>query len=82
MVLHILQNLALQLLAILFELYVCTGICLIMRSRFGEISSCCCLSALPGPAWVLLNYAFHTILCTYVHKTVMPVLLNVEANHL
>ena len=44
----------------------CTEIQLIVRSRFGEICSCCCLIALPGPAWVLLNYVLHTILCTSV----------------
>ena len=26
-----------------------------VRSRFGEVCSCCCLPALPGPAQVLLN---------------------------
>ena len=38
-----------------------------VRSRFGEICSCCCIPALPGPAWVLLNYVLHAILCTSVH---------------
>ena len=37
-----------------------------MRSRFGEVCSCCCLPTLPGPAWVLLNYVLRTILCTSV----------------
>ena len=27
----------------------------ILCTWFGEISSCSCLTALPGPAWVLLN---------------------------
>ena len=38
-------------------------------SRFGEVFYCCCLPALPGPAWVLLSYVIivmHTILCTSV----------------
>ena len=35
-----------------------------MRSRFGEVCYCCCLPALPGPAWVLLNYVLQNILCT------------------
>ena len=34
---------------------VSTEIHLMVRSRFGELCSCCCLPALPGPAWVLLN---------------------------
>ena len=33
-----------------------TEISFIVRSRFGEVYSCCCLPALPGPAWVLLKY--------------------------
>ena len=37
-----------------------------VRSRFSEVCSCCCLSALPGPAWVLLSYVLRTILCTSV----------------
>ena len=32
-----------------------------VRSRFGEISSCCCLCAQLGPAWVLLNYVLQTV---------------------
>ena len=32
-----------------------------VRSRFGEVCSCCCLPALPGPAWVLLNYVSRRI---------------------
>ena len=34
-----------------------------VRSRFGEICSCCCLPALAAPAWVFPNYFLHTILC-------------------
>ena len=45
---------------------VCTEVHLMVRSRFGENCSCCCLRALPGPAWVLLNYVLHTILSTSV----------------
>ena len=37
-----------------------------VRSRFGEVCSCSSLTALPGPAWVLLSYVLHTILCTSV----------------
>ena len=37
-----------------------------VHSRFGKVCSCCCLSALPGPAWVLLSYVLRTILCTSV----------------
>ena len=37
-----------------------------VRSRFGEVCSCCCLPALPGPAWVPLIYVLRTILCTSV----------------
>ena len=33
-----------------------------VHSGFGEVCSCCCLPALPGPAWVLLNYVVRTIL--------------------
>ena len=29
---------------------------LLWCSRFGEVCSCCSYTALPGPAWVLLNY--------------------------
>ena len=43
-----------------------TELHLMVRSRFGEFYSCCCLHALPGPAWVLLKYVLHTILCTSV----------------
>ena len=32
-----------------------------VRSRFGEICSCCCLPALPEPAWVL-HFAHHFVL--------------------
>ena len=39
---------------------------LMVRFRFGEICSCCCLLALPGPAWVLLNYVLRTIVYTCV----------------
>ena len=42
-----------------------------VRSRFGEVCSCCCLPALPGPAWVLLNYVMRTILCTSVNQIVI-----------
>ena len=38
-----------------------TDIDLRVRTRFGEIGECC-IPALPGPAWVLLNYGMHTIL--------------------
>ena len=28
---------------------------------FGEVYSCCCLTSLPKPAWVLLDYVLQTI---------------------
>ena len=31
------------------------------RTWFGEIPSCCSLTVLLGPAWVLLRYALQTI---------------------
>ena len=49
-----------------------TEIQLIVRSRFGEIYSCRCLGALPGPAWVLLNYVLHTIVCISVLRNTTP----------
>ena len=33
-----------------------------LRCRFAEICSCCCLHAVPGPEWVLLNDVLRTIL--------------------
>ena len=42
---------------------------------FGEIPSCCSLTALPGPAWVQLNYVLQTIFSGPVH-TVIKVLGN------
>ena len=46
-----------------------------VRSRFGEICSCCSLSVLPGPAWALLNYVLRTILCTSVGESCKQVCL-------
>ena len=34
---------------------------LMVRFRFGEICSCCSLTVMPVPAWVLLNYVLQTI---------------------
>ena len=34
---------------------------------FGEIPSCCFLTVLLGPAWVLLNYVLQTIFSGPVH---------------
>ena len=34
---------------------LCTEMRLILCTWFGEFCSCCSLTALPGPAWVLLN---------------------------
>ena len=34
----------------------------ILCTWFGEICSCCSLTVLPGPAWVLLNYVLQRIL--------------------
>ena len=39
-----------------------------VRSSFGEILSCCCLSALPDLAWVLLNYVFCTPFCAHLYS--------------
>ena len=41
---------------------------LMVRFRFGEICSCCSLTVMPVPAWVLLNYVLQTILgnCTEI----------------
>ena len=36
---------------------------------FGEISSCCSLTALLGPVWVLLNYVLQTIFSGPVQKS-------------
>ena len=42
-----------------------------VRSRFREIFSCCCLPVLPGLAWVLLNFVLRTILYTSVAELEM-----------
>ena len=39
----------------------------IILSRFGEVCSNRTYTVLPGPAWVLLNYVLHTILCASVY---------------
>ena len=51
-----------------------TEISFIMRSRFGEVCSCCSCTVLPGPAWVLRNHFLRRIKETSV-QTLKP------ANH-
>ena len=44
-----------------------TDISFIMRSRFGEVCSCCSYNVLPGPAWVVLKCAVCRIKETSVY---------------
>ena len=45
-----------------------TGVDFFLRSRFGEVFSCCSQTVLPGPAWVLLKCALRRIKETSVHS--------------
>ena len=44
-------------------------LCMCLR----EVCSCCSLTALPGPAWVLLNYVLQRILLISVVRTFLRV---------
>ena len=47
----------LLLLDLIFQIgYHCTEMRFILCTWFGEFCSCCSLTALPGLAWVLLNW--------------------------
>ena len=52
-----------------------TAIHLMVRSRFGEICSCCSLAVLPGPAWVLLNNVFFA---PFVHLCILTFDIRVD----
>ena len=56
--------------SISYERY--TKIHLMVRPRFGEVSSCCCLTALPGPAWVLLKYVLLRLFLSSVEGSGIP----------
>ena len=52
-----------QLFAFLFGLYLYSGLNSLLENNakwFGEICVCSCLTVVPGPAWVLLNYLLQT----------------------
>ena len=50
---------------------ICTEMRFILCTWFGEFCSCCSLTALPGPAWVLLNWICKDLISSlYLNKDV------------
>ena len=50
----------------------------ILCTWFGEFCSCCCLTALPGPAWVLLNWICQEIISSLYTQILITIEFEVQ----